>query len=93
VTASEWNSLRPGDPVVVHDSADCCSARPRPGVVEVVWVRRPTNEIGILVATTTGSRLVWPMREQIHERTFDGAAACPGCSARGHKTTIDPRLN
>jgi hypothetical protein len=93
VIASDWNALRQGDPVVVHEGHDRGAHRSRLGFVEFVWVRRPTNEVGIRVATPSGSCLVWPGHEQIHARTFAGAAACDTCSAPGHRTTIDPRLN
>jgi len=93
VIAADWNALHPGDLVVVHEHADHLAARPRFGVVEFVWVQRPTNAVGIRVTTSTGSRLVWPTHDATHERTLAGAAACHSCSARRHPSMHDPRLN
>jgi hypothetical protein len=93
VIASDWNALCQGDAVVVHERADSGARRSRLGFVEFVWVRRPTNEVGIRIATSAGSCLVWPDREDIHARTFAEAAVCRTCGAAVHRTLVDPRLN
>ena len=85
--AADWNSLLPGDLVVVHRHDEHVAARSRLGVVELVWVQRPTNAVGIRVTTPRGSRVVWPTHDAIHARTNAGAADCRSCSASRHPRT------
>ena len=64
----EWNALRAGDRVVVHDGATDASAL-FPGVVTSVnmRVRKGYNGVGIRIAATGGLHdIVWPSPFVVH---------------------------
>ena len=50
----EWNALRAGDEVVVHDPGDP-GMRLLPGVVTMVQTAKDSNDIGIRVASPGGA--------------------------------------
>jgi hypothetical protein len=79
VIAFEWNTLRVGDPAVVHEHSVERYRIPQPGVVAFVTMRRPTNEVGIRIDPPSGTRVLWPTREEVHSATPAGADACPYC--------------
>ena len=70
----QWNALRTGDSVVVHDGGQSASAL-FPGVVTTVSMRKGSNEVGIRVTTPDGTAvIVWPSSFVVHQ-----AAAEDGC--------------
>jgi hypothetical protein len=79
VIAFEWNTLRVGDQVVVHEHSAERYRIPQPGVVAFVTIRRPTNEVGIRIDPSSGTRVLWPTSQEVHAATPAAAAACPYC--------------
>ncbi len=72
----EWNALRAGDEVVVHDPGDP-GMRLLPGVVTMVQTAKDSNDIGIRVASPDrGSKVLRPARLTVH---LDPLGPTPGC--------------
>ena len=61
----EWNALRVGDHVLVHD-ADDSALTLVPGVVSLVQTASGSNVVAILLAGSDGHRLVKPRRLAVH---------------------------
>jgi hypothetical protein len=80
VIVFEWNSLQVPEHLVVHEHVADRYRFPQPGVVAFVTTRRPTNEVGIRIDAPSGTRVVWPTRQQVHAATPAGADACPYCT-------------
>jgi hypothetical protein len=81
VIAFDWNSLLVPDRVVVHEHVVERYRFPQPGVVAFVTIGRPTNDVGIRIDPPSGSRVLWPSRQEVHAATPADADACPYCSA------------
>jgi hypothetical protein len=75
----DWNTLQPGDQVVVHEHAPESYLVAAPGKVEFVSVRKRGNEVGIRLAASSGSRVVWPTRYEVHAPTDAEVALCVLC--------------
>ena len=75
----EWNALRVGDKVLVHDSADS-ELRLLPGVVSIVESARGFNDIGIRVALSVDAlRVDRPRRLAVHTDPLDSTESCWRC--------------
>ena len=75
----EWNSLRTGDRVLVHD-ADDPHLRLLAGVVATVLETSGANEVSIKVSTPVGVRLVKPQRLSVHPDPVDFDGQCWRCA-------------
>ncbi len=77
----EWNALRVGDHVLVHDPDDR-DMRLVPGVVALVDTMRGTNDIGVRIASNDGSsHVVRPARLAVHSDPRNMAEPCWRCDA------------
>ena len=77
----EWNSLRVGDRVLVHDAADADLALV-PGVVAMVQTAAGSNDIGVRVtAEGAGHRIVRPARLAVHLDPWAHTETCWRCDA------------
>jgi hypothetical protein len=81
----EWNALRRGDEVLVHDQRDR-DLTLRPGVVAMLDTRRGTNAIGIRVGGgavdgAAESTVLWPSYLAVHRPPLDPAEPCWRCDA------------
>jgi hypothetical protein len=77
----EWNALRVGDKVVVHDPTD--PAMPLlPGIVVLVQTMSGPNDIGVSVASPSDRPgVLWPSRLTVHLDPLDPAEECWRCDA------------
>jgi hypothetical protein len=77
----EWNALRVGDKVVVHDPTD--PAMPLlAGIVALVQPMSGPNDIGVRVASTSDRlSVLWPRRLAVHLDPLDPAEECWRCEA------------
>jgi hypothetical protein len=74
----EWNALRPGDRVVVHDDDDSGLGLDE-GVVEIVETRVGGNDVAVRLAGS--SLLIRPRRLAVHLSPVDSRDACWRCEA------------
>jgi hypothetical protein len=65
----EWNALRVGDPVLVHDAGDA-DLRLIPGVVAIVESAKGSGDIGIRIGTDDGRRVVRPRRPAVQKNVL-----------------------
>lgn len=73
----QWNALRTGDNVVMHDDVHAGSAL-FPGVVTAVSMRKGSNEIGIRITKPDGRNvIVWPSSFVVHQAAAEDA--CRRC--------------
>lgn len=83
----QWNALRVGDHVDVHDPDDA-AMRLVPGVVTMVQSRVGANDIGIMLGATIGSagvpgspaHVARPARLAVHLDAIDAARGCWRCA-------------
>lgn len=76
----QWNALRVGERVMVHDDLDP-SFGLRPGIVELVQTRRAgANEIAVR-PEARASVIVLPRRHAVHLIPIDPAVPCWRCDA------------
>jgi hypothetical protein len=77
----EWNALRVGDKVVVHDPTDP-AMQLLPGSVALVETVSVPNDIGVRVASTSDRpKVLWPSRLAVHLDPLDPAEECWRCDA------------
>jgi hypothetical protein len=78
----EWNALRVGDKVFVHDASDA-ELRLVPGVVAIVESAKGSGDIGIRIAPDrdVGGRVVRPRRLTVHLDPVDPTQPCWRCDA------------
>jgi fermentation-respiration switch protein FrsA (DUF1100 family) len=77
----EWNALRVGDKVLVHDPTDP-AIQLRPGVVAMVQTVKGSNDIGVSVARESDrSGVLRPRRLAVHLDPLDPAEECWRCDA------------
>ena len=74
----EWNTLRTGDDVLVHDPATAEAAL-LPGVVTTVHTHKRQNEVGIRVAAKGRTAILWPARLAVHRAPRDPRVPCWRC--------------
>ena len=86
----EWNSLRAGDRVLVHD-ADDPQRRLVAGVVAAVLTTSGANEVSIRVTTPTGVRVVKPQRLSVHADPVDFDGQCWRCAGPKSSSQAAPR--
>ena len=75
----EWNSLRQGDRVLVHD-ADDSNLRLLAGVVARVRQTSGSNEVSVRVVTPTGVSIIQPQRLTVHHDPVDFDGQCWRCA-------------
>lgn len=76
----EWNALRAGDAVLMHDLRHASSALV-PGRVVTVDMHRDSNGVGIRVPMAGGPQILWPSRLAVHSDAPFSADACWQCDA------------
>jgi hypothetical protein len=77
----EWNALRVGDRVLVHDAGDP-AMQLLPGVVAMVQRLQGRNDIGVRVAPRSGRLSVLrPSRLAVHSDPRDTTQDCWRCDA------------
>ena len=86
----EWNALRVGSHVLVHDETE--PGLPLvPGRVSNVHAASGSNDVAIRIPSTRGpSRVVHPPRLAVHPEELDPEARCWRCDA-GHHKALRPR--
>lgn len=86
----QWNALRVGDRVMVHDDLDPDLALHH-GVVRIVQTRQSTpNEIGIRLDSPP-SVLLQPWRHAVHLMPMDRGSSCWRCAAMSDDPIDDDR--
>ena len=86
----EWNSLREGDRVLVHD-ADDPELRLLAGVVAGVLNTSGSNEVSIKVTSSVGMRVIQPQRLSVHHDPVDFDGQCWRCAGPQSATRAVPR--
>lgn len=77
----EWNALRVGDKVLVHDLGSAAMALVS-GVVTTFNTLKGSNSVGIRVATTEGGEvIICPARLAVHLDPCDPTEPCWRCQA------------
>lgn len=86
----QWNALRVGHHVLVHDEGDAGQPLLR-GRVTAVQTAPGSNDIAIRVPSTRGSsRVIHPNRLAVHLDEFEPEARCWRCDARADEA-LRPR--
>jgi uncharacterized protein YwbE len=81
VLTLEWNALREGDKVVVHDQ-DKKERAPKRGVVALIDTESHIHGVGIRTANANGTNvIVWPSYLAVHRDPRDQAEPCWRCQA------------
>lgn len=82
--AFQWNALRVGDRVAVHDDSDA-DLEPHEAIVALLQTRQfGANEIG-LRRTDQPTTMLRPRRHAVHLLPFDQGIPCWRCNARAHQ--------
>lgn len=82
----QWNALRIGDRVIVHDDLDP-GLKLREGVVTLVQTRRRrANEVGIRLGRQD-SAMLRPRRHAVHLLPFEDRVPCWRCDAISARST------
>ena len=77
----QWNALKRGDRVLVHDDADI-SLRLVPGIVAMVQTARGSNDAGVRLTGGGSQRaVVRPSRLSVHLDPRDVSEGCWRCDA------------
>jgi hypothetical protein len=77
----QWNALRVGDRVMVHDASDAHLGAIA-GVVSIVDTKVGSNDLGIRVGTGDApTRMVRPTRLSVHLDPIAGTEDCWRCDA------------
>jgi hypothetical protein len=86
----QWNALRVGHHVRVHDESE--AGLPLvPGRVTMVHAASGSNDVAIRIPSTRGpSKVVHPPRLAVHLEALDPDARCWRCDAR-HDEALRPR--
>ena len=86
----QWNALRIGHHVLVHDETK--PGLPLvPGRVTMVHAASGSNDVAIKIRSTRGpSRVVHPSRPAVHLEDLDPEARCWRCDARADEA-VRPR--
>ena len=87
----EWNALRSGDLVQVHDEQTAESVLTAGTVVMVVTKRgkRAANGVGIRVPDVDGSHVVWPSHLTVHRVPIAADDDCWRCDALAKATVAE----
>ena len=87
----QWNALRVGNRVLVHDAANP-DLRMVAGTVVIVQPRRGSNDIGIrVVPLGERARVARPRRLAVHLRPYDPTEPCWRCDLKRAVVTTRPR--
>lgn len=82
----QWNALRRGDRVLVHDPR-AADLGVRAGIVTLVDAHNSSHDVGIrLNADTATDRVVWPGRFAVHLDPINDADDCWRCKDNSHGT-------
>jgi len=86
----QWNSLRVGDRVIVHD--DELPGLPlQPGVVADIQSHRRRNDVAVRVETPGGSHVCHPRRQAVHLAPLDPDDVCWRCTETAkHRSAPTP---
>ena len=77
----DWNALRPGDHVLVHDDGDITLAL-HDGVVAMIDPGPESNDVGIRLDAAGGEpTIVHPRRRAVHPAPIDRREPCWRCDA------------
>ena len=77
--ALEWNALRVGDRVLVHDTMNVIGDL-APGAVVMVSLQDGSNGVGIRITSAGGDpSIVWPSRLTVHHDPHDPLEPCWRC--------------
>jgi hypothetical protein len=77
----EWNALRVGDKVLVHDLGSAAMALVS-GVVTGLNILKGSNSVGIRIAATEGGDVILcPPRQAVHLPPHDPTLPCWRCEA------------
>jgi hypothetical protein len=76
----EWDVLRVGDRVQLHD-LDKADMALIPGVVSMVQSRKGPNGVGIHVGSAAAGTVLWPARLAVHLDPRDLTEPCWRCEA------------
>lgn len=86
----EWNTLRKGDPVLVHDPGSAELALIA-GVVAWVDTRKGANGVGIRVTASAGEgAALWPSSLAVHRDPRDPTEPCWRCQTLEGRTARWP---
>jgi len=78
----EWNALRVGHRVVVHDGTELSLSPGTVTMLETKRGKRSANGVGVRVAADDGdSRIVWPSYLAVHHDPPDPSEDCWRCAA------------
>ncbi len=77
----DWNALRPGDPMLVHEPGSAHMAL-TPGVVVHVEDNRGANGVGIRVGAGSTQRILWPSFLAVHRDPPERNEPCWRCEER-----------
>jgi len=84
----DWNALRPGDHVLVHDDGDITLAL-HDGVVAMIDDGPESNDVGIRLDAPSGeSMIVHPRRRAVHPAVIDHREPCWRCDANAPQHAI-----
>jgi hypothetical protein len=91
VLTFEWNGLRVGDKVLLHDWAAGLTLNP--GVVAFVDTHLGVNDVGIRLLAGNRDRVVlWPSAGAVHRDPRDLTEPCWQCEALADRTGADRGL-
>ncbi len=79
MTQFEWDSLRRGDRVSVHDASREHTAVLYDGIVAIVGTSRRQRDIGIRMLDN--DTIVWPPRMRVHRKPVAVDESCAWCRA------------
>ena len=83
---SEWNALRTGDHVLVHDPR-IVEMTLTDGTVTTIETNRGANGVGIRLEGHSGeSAVLWPSRLVMHREPLDPTEGCWRCEEMAERT-------
>jgi hypothetical protein len=86
----EWNALRIGGHVLVHDPRTAEMTLTN-GTVATVVTNRGGNGVGIRVGGNSGeTSILWPSRLAVHRQPRDPTEACWRCEELAERTVPSP---
>jgi hypothetical protein len=86
----DWNLLRRGDRVMVHDTDDP-QRRLVAGVVTAVVETTGSNEVSIRVISPGGVRMIQPQRLSVHHDPVDFDGQCWRCAGPHSASQVPAR--
>jgi hypothetical protein len=86
----QWNALRVGDHVLVHDEDDTEMALV-PGRVTMIQTAQGSNDVAIRLSGRGASKIVHPRRLAVHLDEFDPDSHCWRCDLQSPIARRAPR--